>query len=185
MGLALDDAESAFDDAHYANAQVHAEQLARLAKETDTGFDMCPVDANYRGNFMARALTLAFTFHDRFEHAGEFLIYLVPADLEVPLLTPTSVDAPEAPMGLFGRAKGLKVNLAWQASANADTVFVFRRLDSEFGFTEVGEVSGNVYVGNLPAGTLSAEYYVVAENAFGQSGPSSTIVVTPTFRRRR
>jgi len=185
MGQALDDAESAFDDGHYANAQVLAEQFARLAKETVTGFDLCPLEANYRGNFIARGLTLAFTFHDRFEHADVFQIYLVPADLEVPLLTPTSVDAPNAPEGLFGRAKGLKVNLSWQASANADTYLVFRRLNSEFGFTEVGEVSGNAFVEYLPTGTLSAEYYVVAENAFGQSGPSSTIVVTPTFRRRR
>lgn len=44
---------------------------------------------------MARALTLAFTYHDRFENAGTYELYLVPADLEVPLLASRETVSPD------------------------------------------------------------------------------------------
>jgi len=72
----------------YDEAEEHLEQLARFAKETTTGFDTCSISANYRGNFMGRSLTAAFTVHDRFQHRDVFVKYLVPADLDVPLLEP-------------------------------------------------------------------------------------------------
>jgi hypothetical protein len=94
MQLALQDAETAFAAGQFALAQLHAEQLARFAKETVDGFDMCPIPANDRGNIMARALTLAFTYHDRFENASTYELYLVPADLEVPLLASRQTVSP-------------------------------------------------------------------------------------------
>jgi len=181
----LDAAETAFEARQYAHAQVLAEELARLAKESVSGFDNCPVAANYRGNFMARGLTLAFTFHDRFEHAEDFEVYLVPLDLEIPLLRASSPDAPAAVEGLVGRAKRSHINLGWQASEGATSYRVFRRLNTELHFTEVGLVVPQAYVDDLPGGTVSAEYYVVADNADGESGPSDIVVVTATVRRRR
>ena len=58
------------------------------------GFDGCPVEANYRGTFMSRALSAAFTVHDRYEHRDAFVVYLIPADLDVPLLTPEPPPIP-------------------------------------------------------------------------------------------
>jgi hypothetical protein len=184
---ALAAAQAAFGDANYAHAQVSAEEFSRLAKEAVDGFDLCPLAANYRGNLMARGLTLAFTFHDRYEHPEleDFEIYLVPFDLDIPLLRATSPNAANAVTGLVGRAKGLHINLRWDTPENASSYRVYRRLNTESNFTEVGEVTGYVYVDDLPGGTTSAEYYVVAENEFGQSSPSEVIVVTATTRQRR
>jgi hypothetical protein len=36
----------------------------------------------------------------------------------------------------------------------------------------------------MPAGTTSAEYFVVAENQFGMSGDSEVVVVVPATRSR-
>ena len=45
----------------------------------------CDIEANYRGAFMSRGLTAAFTVHDRFEHPVVFVKYELPADFDVPL----------------------------------------------------------------------------------------------------
>ena len=93
-------------------------------------------------------------------------------------------EPPVAPENLVGRAKLLHVNVAWSGSDTADRFRVFRRLDSEIDFSEIGQTAYWAFVDDLPNGTLSAEYFVVAENAFGQSDPSSIITVAPTSRRR-
>lgn len=90
---------------------------------------------------------------------------------------------PDAPTNLEGRAKRLKVNLTWTVSPAADNYLVFRRLNTEVNFLEIGQSTIDVFVDNLPAGTTSAEYFVVAENGNGQSDPSSTITVMPSSRR--
>jgi hypothetical protein len=94
-------------------------------------------------------------------------------------------EAPDAPENLQGRAKDLHVNLAWSGSDTAENFRVFRRLDSETSFSEAGQTVNRVFVDDLPPGTASAEYYVVAENQFGQSGPSGITTVVPAFRRSR
>jgi len=64
---------------------------------TDADFTSCPIAANYSGNLMSRGLTAAFTVWDRFWLADQGLpwtIYLIPFDLEVPVLTPTTPPTP-------------------------------------------------------------------------------------------
>jgi hypothetical protein len=97
-------------------------------------------------------------------------------------LTYTPVPMPATPQGLAGRAKNYKVNLTWQAAANAVTYRVFRKLNGEVAFSALGSTGFTVFVDNMPAGTASAEYYVVAENGWGNSLPSITITVFPAFR---
>jgi len=92
---------------------------------------------------------------------------------------------PDDPTNLAGRTKQFKVNLTWQGSATADHFNVFRRLDSEIDFQQVGMVTDRIFVETMPAGTLSAEYFVEAENAAGISGESNIVVVAPSIRRRR
>lgn len=82
-----------------------------------------------------------------------------------------------------GRAKRLHVNLAWQGSATATAFQVFRRLDTEVNFSNVGQVANRVFVDDLPIGTLSAEYFVTASNNFGASDPSAVVTVVPRSRR--
>ena len=41
------------------------------------------------------------------------------------------------------------------------------------------------FVDDLPGGTLSAEYFVTAENQFGMSEASEVVVVAPSARRGR
>ena len=63
------------------------EEVARTAKATNF-VDNCPAGSNFKGNFMSRGLEAAFTAWDRFLHPdpSTWAEYLVPADLEVPLL---------------------------------------------------------------------------------------------------
>ncbi len=90
---------------------------------------------------------------------------------------------PDAPENLLARAKGSQVNVTWQGSDTATNFRVFRRLDTDADFAEAGQVVSRVFVDDLPAGTSSADYYVVAENAFGQSAPSGVVTVAPATRR--
>jgi len=94
----------------------------------------------------------------------------------------TPVPLPATPQGLVGRAKGYKVNLAWRTAADADVYRVFRKLDGEAAFSELGTTIFTAFVDSMPAGTASAQYYVVAENSLGGSPPSATITVFPTSR---
>ena len=94
-------------------------------------------------------------------------------------------EPPSAPENLVGRAKQFKVSVKWSGSPTATSFTVFRRLDSEIDFSLIGATEAFVFVDNLPQGTLSAEYFVVAENEFGVSDESDVVVVSPTLRRRR
>jgi len=97
-------------------------------------------------------------------------------------LSYTPVPLPAAPQGLVGRAKAYRVNLAWQTAADAEVYRIFRKLDGEAVFSEQGLTAFTAFVDYMPGGTASAQYYVVAENAFGGSPPSATVTVLPTFR---
>ena len=94
----------------------------------------------------------------------------------------TPPPLPEMPFNLAGRAKNYKINLTWQASAGATSYRAFRKLDGESVFSDLGPTAYTVFVDNLPVGTVSAQYYVVAENSAGASPPSDTITVVPHFR---
>ena len=96
----------------------------------------------------------------------------------------TAGAAPEAPINLIGRSKLLHVNVTWEEPVGATNYIVFRRLDSETDFTEIAQVSEYVFVDDLPTGTVSAEYYVIAENGFGRSAPSAIVLVTVSSRTR-
>lgn len=93
-----------------------------------------------------------------------------------------SVQLPTTPQGLSGRAKSYKVDLTWQASTAVTVYRVFRKVAGEAAFSDVGTTAQTVFVDNLPAGSASADYYVVAENGIGASLPSATITVTPRLR---
>ena len=91
---------------------------------------------------------------------------------------------PAAPINVTGRAKLLHVNVVWDASEGAASYIVFRKLDADVDFVEVGTTESPVYVDDLPVGTTSADYFIQAENAFGVSDDSATIRVLPTSRSR-
>ncbi len=85
----LDDARDALWNLDYTGAIGAFEQLARDAYNDDsydsgevTGFDDCPIVTNYRGNLVPRALTAAFTVHDRLLHPLNFVEYPLPAEFE-------------------------------------------------------------------------------------------------------
>lgn len=88
------------------------------------------------------------------------------------------------PQNLIGRAKLLHVNLLWEGSTGATHFLVFRRLNSQSNFVEVGQTAQRAFIDDLPNGTLLAEYFVVAENAFGMSGDSTIVPVIPASRGR-
>jgi hypothetical protein len=82
----LDAARPARAQARWDDLIALLEEIARTAKATN--FDDCPAGSNFKGNFMSRALSAAFTVWDRFLHPipGTWAEYLIPADLEVPVL---------------------------------------------------------------------------------------------------
>lgn len=89
-----------------------------------------------------------------------------------------------APNNVVGRAKDYHVNVVWEGSGQEQTFSVFRRLDSETEFSQIGQTVENVWVDDMPVGTAYAEYYIVALYDYGESEPSATVSVTPTFRSR-
>jgi len=97
MQTSLDSARLAVEEFRYDDAEEFLEEIARSADNHESfgtipenGFAECPVDANYRGNFVGRGISAAFTVHDRFQHADAFVLYEPPEDLEIikPDLTP-------------------------------------------------------------------------------------------------
>ncbi|MEL7450651.1 MAG: PASTA domain-containing protein, partial [Pseudomonadota bacterium] len=91
---------------------------------------------------------------------------------------------PDAPTGLSARTKQLLVNLFWQPSEGATSYVVFRRLNTETEFVEVGSSQFIIFSNKLLDDTMFADYYVVARNEFGDSEPSETLRVAPVFRDR-
>ena len=89
---------------------------------------------------------------------------------------------PSTPVGLEGRAKSYKVNLLWQVAANTEVYRVFRKLNGEAAFSDRGTTAYTAFAEYLPAGTASAQYYVVAKNSEGESPPSAIVTVIPRFR---
>ncbi len=94
-------------------------------------------------------------------------------------------NPPATPQNLVGRTKFFKVNLTWAGSDEAAHYLIFRRLDSEVDFMEIGQTEFQVFADSLPTGTESAEYYLVAENGFGMSELSEIVVTTQSIRGRR
>lgn len=68
-------------------AEELLEEVARSADNADqfgSGFDNCPIEANYPGEVFRRGVTGAFTVHDRWQHPDDFVLYLLPSDFDVP-----------------------------------------------------------------------------------------------------
>ena len=93
-------------------------------------------------------------------------------------------DPPTAPENVVGRAKLTRVNIVWAGSDTATEFVIFRRLDSETDFTELGRTAFRAFVDVLPSGASFGDYFVVAVNEFGESVPSDTVRVAPATRRR-
>ena len=82
-----------------SEAIEHLEAIA-LAANVPDAFADCPAESNYKGVFIPRALTAAFTIWDRFLHpfpGASWEIYRVPAELDLPLLTSDAVPPPPIP----------------------------------------------------------------------------------------
>ena len=94
-------------------------------------------------------------------------------------------SAPSTPENLFVRIKRSHLNLFWGSSEGATNYRVFRRLNTEIDFVEVGQTVYLVFVDDLPQEANSAEYFVMAENGFGLSDDSAIVMVTMNPRRRR
>jgi hypothetical protein len=75
----------------YDNAISLLEQIAFVANPVTPNtpkFPGCPLNANYEGETIGRALGLSFSVHDRLKYANpaNWDVYQIPAELEVPLL---------------------------------------------------------------------------------------------------
>ena len=86
MELELSTARDAFAQGRFDAAIVDLEELACIANTTDfSGVDNA-LEANYSGALVARSIAGAFAIHDRFIHADDWEIYLVPEGLGLPVL---------------------------------------------------------------------------------------------------
>jgi hypothetical protein len=106
-----------------------------------------------------------------------------PLDVQTTFAITVQGLPPTTPRGLKGQVTLLTVSLTWTGAAEATTFQVFRRLQSETEFTALGQTTTRTFVDILPQGTLFAQYFVVAENAFGVSPALAIITVRPTARR--
>jgi hypothetical protein len=92
------------------------------------------------------------------------------------------VEGLDPPENLYGRAKGTYVNLIWEGSEDATQYRVYRKVNYETEFTEVGVVTNTVIVDYLPRDSQWGEYYVVAENETTISDPSNTVLIRVSTR---
>ena len=88
LQTSLDNAEQFVTDDNFGAAVTELEQLAIDADSDDlfnsggvTGFNDCPAAQNYRGNFVSRGLTAAFTVFDRLVNPLSFVLYELPEEL--------------------------------------------------------------------------------------------------------
>lgn len=86
MQSSLTSARFAIFGRRWEDAIADLEQLARYADDNPSEFRDCGIPANYKGNFVSRGLSAAFTVHDRFLHSGAYVKYFVPADIDAPPL---------------------------------------------------------------------------------------------------
>ena len=77
--------DSGFDGTEGVGAIASLEAIAFLAFELESAVDFpdCDLADNYPGNFVSRALSAAFTVHDRFLHPDFHVIYDGPARVGV------------------------------------------------------------------------------------------------------
>jgi hypothetical protein len=96
MQSGLNTARRAILRRSYEDAVEALEQIARDAKFNADDFAGCPIEANYKGNVMSRALSASFSVFDRRLHPdpNEWEIYLIPDDLDVPILKSDFVPPP-------------------------------------------------------------------------------------------
>lgn len=86
----------------------------------------------------------------------------------------TGLAAPAAPAGLSAQGNETGVTLSWQASAAGEQVTVYHvyfAAGSDGKYVEVGSTAETSFVYASPL--TSGAFYVTAENAAGQSAPSS------------
>jgi len=121
--------------------------------------------------------------------AGQYTVQVLVSDgvdvaIDEAIVTAVSNGLPGGPTNIMARAKGRHVNVVWDAVDNANTYSVYRRLDAEAEFVEIGASTNTVFVDNIPGQSQLAEYYVVSENENGESAPSDTVQVTVSTGRR-
>ena len=88
------------------------------------------------------------------------------------------------PGDLIAAATDLRVGLYWDVAANADRYEIWRSLDGG-AFVRVGVSTVAEFADWVPAGTSSAAYRVVADNALNNpSQPSNTVTVNIGTRER-
>jgi hypothetical protein len=86
---------------------------------------------------------------------------------------------PEAPQNLQARSIRGVVLLQWQGDPSTTTFHIFRRLNAQSDYTEIGQTTQPLFNDRLPPGTTLAEYLVVAGNVFGMSPESNSVKVIP------
>ena len=91
----LSSAQLELRSGNYANAEQLFEQIAFIGRDIDyAGCEVGSPRPNYRGNFISRGITAAFSVHDRFEHPNVFVKYFVPPGLDIPLLDEEPIAPP-------------------------------------------------------------------------------------------
>ena len=112
---------------------------------------------------------------------------LFPFDQDTPIIKTFATERIAiigAPQNLRARIIRHLVLLQWQGAEGASTFRIFRRLDTESDFVEVGQAAQRVFSDRLPPGTGAADYFVVGENPFVQSVESQILTVVPAFPGR-
>jgi alpha-tubulin suppressor-like RCC1 family protein len=97
-------------------------------------------------------------------------------------LTPTV--APEAPTGLAVRSGNGRIALTWVASPAAAVYNVLRSRTSGGPYSPVAQgagVTSTILIDTTPVNSTTYFYVVTAQNAFGQSQPSTEIMAVPGF----
>lgn len=129
-----------------------------------------------------------FTWTPELDDDGIYLIiFTVYDDGDPPLpdseaisitVEPGIGEVPTAPENLKARITGPRVVLTWDGSETATEFHIYRKQITDNDFREIGETEAYIYYDRLKRCVSSADYYVIAENEFGESEPSRIVTAT-------
>ncbi|MEW5756091.1 MAG: Ig-like domain-containing protein [Pseudomonadota bacterium] len=150
-------------------------------------FSGLPSDSRLSNSDLLNATTMSPSFVP--DVAGQYLIHLKVTDgvdtaddhilVEV---AATAESRPASPTNLTATSYRSRVNLRWSYSGNDATFIIYRKLKGESEFRPIAQTTDSYYTDRISTAYQSADYYVIAENAHGQSDASTNIQVRINHR---
>ena len=89
---------------------------------------------------------------------------------------------PNPPENVSSDSSWYRNNISWDASTGADTYNIYWKWNTEDGYRKISNITDTAYLHAPLDANEKYTYYVTAENEYGESDPSSTVIGYPWLR---